>query len=183
MFASTSRTAPSVFHVSGHAVAVTQNFPAQRRNSRAKISCHPVAASESAHRGELRVVVEANLPLPGLWHGQSARGRAIELFSQLRVWDTEANSGVLIYLLLAEHAIEIVADRGFALDRAAPVLTPAPLARRSPACETSSTMPRRDRLTGAGVGPAALTFTVTMGGERDGLAVTVPIQHLSLIHI
>ncbi len=71
-----------------------------------------VAASESAHRGELRVVVEANLPLPGLWHGQSARGRAIELFSQLRVWDTEENSGVLIYLQLIDRRVEIVADRG-----------------------------------------------------------------------
>ncbi len=71
-----------------------------------------VAASESAHRGELRVVVEANLPLPGLFHGQSARGRAIELFSQLRVWDTEQNSGVLIYLQLIDRRVEIIADRG-----------------------------------------------------------------------
>ncbi len=71
-----------------------------------------VAASESLHRGELRVVVEGNLPLPGLWHGQSARARAIELFSQLRVWDTEQNSGVLIYLQLIDRRVEIVADRG-----------------------------------------------------------------------
>ncbi len=71
-----------------------------------------VAASESAHGGELRVVVEANLPLPGLFHGQSARARAIELFSQLRVWDTEQNSGVLIYLQLIDRRVEIVADRG-----------------------------------------------------------------------
>jgi len=60
----------------------------------------------------LRVVVEANLPLSGLWRGQSARARAIELFSQLRVWDTEENSGVLIYLQLIDRRVEIVADRG-----------------------------------------------------------------------
>jgi uncharacterized membrane protein len=69
-------------------------------------------ASESVHRGELRVVVEGNLPLPGLWRGQSARARAIDLFSQLRVWDTEHNSGVLIYLQLIDRRVEIVADRG-----------------------------------------------------------------------
>lgn len=71
-----------------------------------------VAASEATHRGELRVVVEANLPLPGLLHGQSARNRAIDLFSELRVWDTEENSGVLIYLQLIDRRVEIVADRG-----------------------------------------------------------------------
>jgi uncharacterized membrane protein len=71
-----------------------------------------VAASESVHRGELRVVVEANLPLPELLHGQSARARAIELFSQLRIWDTAENSGVLIYLQLIDQRVEVVADRG-----------------------------------------------------------------------
>ncbi len=71
-----------------------------------------VGASERGHSGEIRVVVEAGLPLSYLWHDLSARDRAITLFGKLRVWDTEANNGVLIYLLLAEHAIEIVADRG-----------------------------------------------------------------------
>lgn len=73
-----------------------------------------VAASERAHAGEIRVCVEAGLPLSYLWRGASARERALTLFGKLRVWDTEANNGVLIYLLLAEHAIEIVADRGLA---------------------------------------------------------------------
>jgi uncharacterized membrane protein len=59
--------------------------------------------------------VEAGLPLSYLWRGLGARDRAITLFGKLRVWDTEGNNGVLIYLLLAEHAIEIVSDRG--LDR------------------------------------------------------------------
>ena len=71
-----------------------------------------VAASERRHSGEIRVSVEAGLPLSYLWRGLSARDRAITLFGKLRVWDTEHNNGVLIYLLLADHAIEIVADRG-----------------------------------------------------------------------
>jgi len=71
-----------------------------------------IAASERTHTGELRVCVEAGLPLSYLWRGATARDRAISMFGKLRVWDTESNSGVLIYLLLAEHRIEIVADRG-----------------------------------------------------------------------
>ena len=58
--------------------------------------------------------VEAGLPLSYLWRDASVRERAVSLFGKLRVWDTEANNGVLIYLLLAEHRIEIVADRGIA---------------------------------------------------------------------
>ena len=73
-----------------------------------------VRASERGHSGEIRVCVEAGLPLSYLWRAAPARERAIMLFGKLRVWDTEANNGVLIYLLLAEHAIEIVADRGLA---------------------------------------------------------------------
>ncbi len=71
-----------------------------------------VAASEKRHSGEIRVCVEAGLPLSYLWRGASARERAVTMFGKLRVWDTEHNNGVLIYLLLAEHRIEIVADRG-----------------------------------------------------------------------
>ncbi|MBI2732338.1 MAG: TPM domain-containing protein [Aquabacterium sp.] len=71
-----------------------------------------VRDSEARHLGELRVCVEAGLDAAALWRGVSARERAIELFSQLRVWDTEHNNGVLIYLLLAERRIEILADRG-----------------------------------------------------------------------
>jgi len=73
-----------------------------------------IAASERAHSGEIRVCVEAGLPLSYLWRNASARERAVSMFGKLRVWDTEANNGVLIYLLLAEHQIEIVADRGIA---------------------------------------------------------------------
>lgn len=71
-----------------------------------------VRDSEARHMGELRLCVEAGLPVASLWHGTSSRDRAVTLFSQLRVWDTEHNNGVLIYLLLAERRIEILADRG-----------------------------------------------------------------------
>jgi uncharacterized membrane protein len=73
-----------------------------------------VRASESRHSGEIRVCIEAGLPLADLWRDAGARERAIRLFGELGVWDTEHNNGVLIYLLLAERAIEIVADRGAA---------------------------------------------------------------------
>lgn len=73
-----------------------------------------VALSEAQHGGEIRICIEARLPVSYLWKRLSARDRALMMFSKLRVWDTEANNGVLIYLLLAEHAIEIVADRGLA---------------------------------------------------------------------
>jgi len=71
-----------------------------------------VARSETQHRGEVRFAVEATLDVSALIAGQSARARAIEVFSQLGVWDTEDNNGVLIYLLLADRDVEIVADRG-----------------------------------------------------------------------
>ena len=73
-----------------------------------------VAASEMHHSGEIRVCVEAGLPLSYLRRAAPVRERAVMMFGKLRVWDTEHNNGVLIYLLLADHAIEIVADRGLA---------------------------------------------------------------------
>ncbi len=71
-----------------------------------------IKESEAAHAGEIRFVVEDALDGLPLFQGQSARERAIDLFSQLRVWDTQDNTGVLIYLLLADQVVEIVADRG-----------------------------------------------------------------------
>ncbi len=80
-----------------------------------------VAASEGRHTGEVRLCVEASLPLSYLWRvgpdaplAQVVRERAITWFGRLRIWDTEHNNGVLIYVLLAEHAIEFVADRALA---------------------------------------------------------------------
>lgn len=87
---------------------VARAFP---RSTRLAIE-RSIKESESAHDGEIRFVVEGGLDGGPLFHGQSARDRAIELFAQLRVWDTECNTGLLIYLLLADRSVEIVADRG-----------------------------------------------------------------------
>jgi len=73
-----------------------------------------IAAGEATHRGQVCMALEAALPAGALWRGTTARARAEHAFGVLRVWDTEHNSGVLIYVLLAERAIEIVADRGIA---------------------------------------------------------------------
>ena len=71
-----------------------------------------VKHSEHQHGGELRFAVENALALGQVWGGISARQRAIEVFSNLRIWDTEENSGVLVYLSLADREVHIVADRG-----------------------------------------------------------------------
>jgi uncharacterized membrane protein len=68
--------------------------------------------SEKKHSGEIRLCIEAGLPTSYVWKRLSVRDRAIAMFGKLRVWDTEHNNGVLIYLLFAEHKIEVVADRG-----------------------------------------------------------------------
>lgn len=80
-----------------------------------------VAASERLHSGEIRICVEASLPMSYLWRVNTSRNladatreRAVMMFSKLGVWDTAHNNGVLVYVMLAEHAIEIVADRGIA---------------------------------------------------------------------
>lgn len=70
--------------------------------------------AEQGHRGEIRLVVETQLPLSAVLNEVDARARAREWFSRLSVWDTEENSGILIYILLAEKKIEILADRGIA---------------------------------------------------------------------
>ena len=71
-----------------------------------------IGMAERGSSGQIRLVVEANWPLVHVKH-ISPRARALEWFSQLRVWDTEHNNGVLVYLLFAERDVEIVADRGF----------------------------------------------------------------------
>jgi uncharacterized membrane protein len=71
-----------------------------------------IKAAETAHSGQLRFVVEGALDGAPLFRDQPARERALDLFSQLRLWDTADNNGVLIYLLLADRDVEIVADRG-----------------------------------------------------------------------
>lgn len=73
-----------------------------------------IAAGEARHSGQVCFAIENSMPLRDLVRNRTARERAHEVFAHLRVWDTEHNSGVLIYVLLAERAIEIVADRGIA---------------------------------------------------------------------
>jgi uncharacterized membrane protein len=71
-----------------------------------------IAESESQHGGQIRFAVEHALETMALFRGMSAAQRALQVFSELRVWDTELNNGVLIYLLLADRDVEIIADRG-----------------------------------------------------------------------
>ncbi len=71
-----------------------------------------IKASESSHIGEIRFVVEGALDGSPLFNGQSTKERALDVFSHLRIWDTQHNNGLLIYLLLADRHVEIIADRG-----------------------------------------------------------------------
>lgn len=95
-------------HLSTGRASVRRVFPLRAMN---EIE-NAIRATESRHDGQIRFAVEASLELAPLLAGQSAQQRAIEVFAKLRVWDTEHNNGVLIYLLLADHDVEIVADRG-----------------------------------------------------------------------
>lgn len=92
----------------------TPDWAARRAFPRAALERigEAVRASERRHMGELRFAVESGLELHALLRGLSTRGRAEEVFARLRVWDTEHNSGVLIYVQLVDRRIEIVADRG-----------------------------------------------------------------------
>jgi uncharacterized membrane protein len=71
-----------------------------------------IDAAEAQHSGEIRFVVETALPLSALWHKVTPRARALQVFAHLRIWDTHHNNGVLIYVLRADRAVEILADRG-----------------------------------------------------------------------
>lgn len=94
----------------------TPSWFARRVFTRADIEALAVAitASEQLHRGELRFIAEGSLSLGRLLRRMSARQRAIELFSVLRIWDTAENCGVLIYVQLVDQRVEIIADRGIA---------------------------------------------------------------------
>lgn len=96
-----------------------------------------VAKCESAHSGEIRIYIETALPWSNLKQNLStqdlSRQRAIELFSSQRVWDTAQNNGILVYLLMAERAIEIIADRGIS-QRVDPAVWQAMVARLSNRC-------------------------------------------------
>ncbi|HTY98248.1 MAG TPA: TPM domain-containing protein [Rhodocyclaceae bacterium] len=73
-----------------------------------------VGDAEKLHDGELRFVVEGAMPLASLWRDETPRQRAVEVFARLRIWDTERNNGVLIYVQLADREVEVLADRGIA---------------------------------------------------------------------
>jgi len=87
---------------------VARAFPAEAMRAIEKA----IGEEEKRHGGQLRVAVEAALPLADLLHGTGSRERAIGWFGRLGVWDTHHNAGVLIYLLLADRRVELVADRG-----------------------------------------------------------------------
>jgi hypothetical protein len=89
-------------------LSVRRAFPP---SALAKIE-HAIAAGEKTHRGQLCFAVEGSLPALRVMRGLTPRERALEVFGLLRVWDTEENAGVLLYLLLADRSVEIVADRG-----------------------------------------------------------------------
>jgi len=71
-----------------------------------------IGVAEAQHAGQIRFAIETALPLTALWHNVTPRARALALFAHFRIWDTHANNGVLIYVLRADRAVEIVADRG-----------------------------------------------------------------------
>jgi uncharacterized membrane protein len=96
-------------HVFTSPWSLQQKFPA----ATLQVIEAAIANTERLHGGELRCAIEGSLDGPQLWRDLTPRERAGAVFSQLRMWDTEANSGVLIYVLLADHAVEIIADRGY----------------------------------------------------------------------
>lgn len=82
-------------------------FPPETLDAVAKA----IAAGEQRHRSEVRLIVEHGMPFDALWAGMGIRERALALFAEYGIWDTEDNCGVLIYVNLAEHKVEIVTDR------------------------------------------------------------------------
>lgn len=97
-----------MLHLSTGRAAVRRAFPQQTLDAIERA----IRATEAQHDGQIRFAVEHALDLSPLLAGQSARQRAVEVFANLHVWDTEHNNGVLIYLLLADRDVEIIADRG-----------------------------------------------------------------------
>jgi uncharacterized membrane protein len=103
----------------GKPLRLGRHFVTDHHSARRKFSPHAlkriqdaIAAGERTHAGQVRFVVEGSLPLGQILRGLAPRERALELFGRLGVWDTEHNSGVLVYVLLADKDVEIVADRG-----------------------------------------------------------------------
>ena len=97
-------------HVATTRWSTRRHFPQSTRDAIEQA----IGECESRHGGEIRFVVETAFDLPELWRKLAPRTRALQLFGQFGVWNTEHNNGVLIYVLMADHAVEIVADRGIA---------------------------------------------------------------------
>jgi uncharacterized membrane protein len=97
-------------HLGATHVAARRRFPARTLDAIEAA----VARAEKNHAGEIRFVVEAALSPAQVLAGMSPRARALEVFAAQRVWDTEHNNGVLLYVELADRIVEIVADRGLA---------------------------------------------------------------------
>ncbi len=108
---SASRLLAHLFHTP---LATRRAFPATVQEAIRQA----ITAGEQTHRGEIRFVVEGDWPLGDVWRGKNVRDRALEIFGLARVWDTAENTGLLVYVLLCEHRVEILADRG--LHEAAP---------------------------------------------------------------
>lgn len=95
-------------HLGTPALSARKAFPPEAQHQ-LQVAVH---AGEQRHRGEVRVAIEASMPLGHAWSGVTPRERARVLFGALEVWNTEDHSGVLLYINLADHAVELLADRG-----------------------------------------------------------------------
>ncbi|WP_343585295.1 TPM domain-containing protein [Herbaspirillum sp.] len=95
-------------HLAGTHAAARRAFP----SATLKAIQANIGEGEQRHRAQIRVIIEASLSLGAVWRRESSRQRAHELFARYRIWDTEENCGVLVYVNLADHKVEIVADRG-----------------------------------------------------------------------
>ena len=105
-----SRLQRTLRHLSFRRADAARAFPAATLDA----ITDAIAAGERTHRGEVRLIVEKSLPPAQAWAGVTTRQRAVALFADYGIWDTEENCGVLIYVNLAERRVDIVADRGIA---------------------------------------------------------------------
>jgi uncharacterized membrane protein len=106
--AKAGRVKRTLRHLLSTRTEAARNFPPATLEAIAEA----ITAGEQTHRGEVRLVVEKSLPLAAVWDGVSNRQRALALFADYGIWDTEDNCGVLLYVNLADHKVDIVADRG-----------------------------------------------------------------------
>ncbi len=104
------RLARALRHIFTTRYSTRRHFPQPVRDAIEKA----IGECENLHGGEIRFVIETAFDMPEVWRNLAPRLRALQMFGQFGVWDTAHNNGVLIYVLMADHAVEIVADRGIA---------------------------------------------------------------------